>query len=425
MTRSPRSFARRLSMGAITATLCLAAVLAGTAAYAALVPAVTAAGSVKAGTLSATVTAPPNATMRNSDTSVAMPFTVKNTSTSSSTQRATTSVKFSSDSSAFGIGWVWPVANTAACPLNASIGGGSSVSPWPAGTTLTTSLAPGESQVYCVRSMQTGTVASATGSTSMNITAAATLSIGSFQATHQASAKLTTKAIYPTTVPADNWYRVKPFGQDRCLDVTGGVNAAQGSLVGTYTCHTVDTTTYGNQWFSFKQLEQAKNSVAIRPNGPAGTSLQPKGSTQVEVRTTDSAAIAQQWLVQQVNATTYQLVHTQTGLCVTAPSSAAPLSLAICDDLNSQRFTLSKVNVAIPTKAEVEKPATDNADHSDESAEAPQADEADVTDKANETGSQPEASDPDPENMEQTETTDVPTSTQVPLLAPHGSARDV
>ncbi|QIK63109.1 ricin-type beta-trefoil lectin domain protein [Leucobacter viscericola] len=383
MTRSPRNFTKRLTQGAIAITLSIAGVLAGSAAYAALVPAVTASGSVTAGNLSVAVTTPPNATMRNSDSSVAMPFTVTNTSATSSTQKAATSVKFSSDNSAFGVGWVWPVANAAACPTNAAIGTGPSVLPWPAGGTVTTSLAPGESQTYCVRSMQTGTVVHASGSMAMNITTAATLSLGNFQASNQSTARITTKAIYPSVIPADNWYRVKPFGQSRCLDVTGGINATSGALVGTYTCHTQETTAYGNQWFSFKQLSQSNKTLAIRPNGPSGTSMQPRG-TSVEVRTTAETS-AQQWLLQQVNETTYQMVNMETGLCVTAPTAVGQLTLAVCDDLTSQRFTLTKVNVAIPTRVDVEKPDTGSNEPVENTPEAPLVEdsvEANTTEQA-------------------------------------------
>ncbi|QIK63112.1 ricin-type beta-trefoil lectin domain protein [Leucobacter viscericola] len=353
MTRTTSSLTRHLVRGAAIAALSLASVLAGSTAHAATDPDVTVGGVVKAAQLSASVTGFNNATMRLSDDGIAMPFTVTNTTTTASTQKAKTSTRLTSTGQVFGTSWVWPVSNAAACPVNAEIGGGSTLLMWPVNTTLTKDLAPGESQTYCFRTMRTGNLGSSTGTVSANINVAATLSLGNFQTTAQSSATLATKAIFPNVTPVDNWYNLKPLGQSWCFDVTGGVNATAGSLIGTYTCHPSTDVMYGNQWFSFKPVT---NGFAIRPKGPAGTSLQPSGSSLV-AQTTNAALKEQAWTIQQSSPTTYQIVNLASGLCVSAPPSFGNLSLAICDDLNVQKFVYSKVNVAIPTMAELTEPA--------------------------------------------------------------------
>lgn len=374
MTHPKPKITKLLSRGAIATALAIAGVLGGSAAYAAMVPEVTAEGSVKAGQLSVAVTNFSNQLMRMSDDSIAMPFTITNTTTTASTQKAKTSIRLSSTGQIYSMSWVWPVANASACPVNAPIANDAIFVGWPLNATVTTDLARGESQTYCFRTMRSANLGVSSGSVSSTITVAATLSLGNFQVTNQSSATLSTRSIYPTVSPVDNWYTLQPQNQSWCLDVTGGVNAVAGAIVGTYTCHNSTDVAYGNQWFSFKPVT---NGHAIRPKGPAGTSLQPSGSSVV-VRATNATLKDQTWIIQQSSPTSYQIVNLASGLCVTAPASYGQLTLALCNDLATQKFVYARVNVAIPTMADLEDSVSSIETPSETTPETPEENDTEL-----------------------------------------------
>lgn len=326
-------------------------IIAASTAHAAWTARVSATGSVTAGKLTSTLTGATDTVLRSSESSTRS-VTLTNTTVGTSTQAAAVSVNFKASSGDATLAQgaqlrVWPTADTASCTATAVMGPDGKAATWSVGLTMATSLTRGAKVSYCVQTKATNAVASATGARALVGTATATMSVGSFQTSQQASANVSTVAIYPYSVPANAWYRVKPSGQSICLDVSGGGNAKPGAVVGTYTCYTTNDVIYSNQWFNMKTYNDGDDFALLSTNLPANTSLQASG-TGVVVQNTNSSVEAQKWIPQLVAANTYQFVSRSTGLCMTAPASAGNLTLTQCNNLTTQKFTLTKVDVAVP-----------------------------------------------------------------------------
>lgn len=373
-TRSsrPRPIAwRPVALGVALATACA---LVGSTAHAAWTTAVTATGSVSAGRLELSASGTMESVMRNSDSHTTRSVTFTNDTLGSSTQRASTSVVVKATGgdpviAAQSIVWVWPSSDPALCTAAADPGPGMRLGTWANGVTVTGTLARGESQTYCVRTMPNKAVESSTGSRSMTATATATMTLGSFQTVAESSAQISTKAIYPFAVPQNAWYRAKPSGQNLCLDVEGGANATSGSSLSTYACHAGNSAMYANQWLS---VEEHAGFVTLNVGMPTGTSLRAEGSS-VTVAPTDPQTSSQQWLTQRVTADTYQLVSASTGLCLTAPSTAGRVTMAVCDDLGTQKFVLVSVATPAPVTLAADLPTGNDAPGVETPVEEPTA----------------------------------------------------
>lgn len=416
MTTQPRPDmkARRHSVTIALSIIC-AATLIGTSAWAANSREVTATGSVSTGTLSVSLTPLPDMIFHYDIEMITTSVTVTNTTNSSSPIPGKVSTRFEKSSgdntlAKASLVWVWPSAGPTACTQDAKPGKGQQIGTWANPIIMAdVSLAIGESQTYCVRTMLLDGVEAPTGTRTLTSRITSTLTAGQyFETTKFETGKVETKAIYPTTIPAAAWYRISPINTQNCLDISGGVNAKPGSSLGTYPCHTGNNEIHANQWFKFQLHDEALTTFAlIMAKKPANTSISATPNAVI-AKNSNAADRTQMWLPQQVAPGTYQFVVLSSGLCLTTTGDSTT-SLARCDNLDTQHFTLSAVPAAAPLS--VPEPPTETP------LETPQSDP-----HVPEPTKEPHFPTPLPTETTTTENPDQPESGQtLSTLQPHSS----
>jgi hypothetical protein len=318
----------------------LSALASSPSAMAAWSARVTATGSVSAGSLSvAFAGALPTVTFINSALSSTASLSVSNTTSSDGAPGAELELTLSgpadSPLAAATNVVVWPVLSPAECTDLAAPGAGAFAGKWASPVTLTTDeLAAGGTQTYCLRSSLESRQSAATsgGAQSFEASATARLVLHAFSASVTSVSHVTSAWIYPASTLSSSWYSFMPSGQAACVDVTDGADAAPGSRIGTYSCLGAGS---ADQLFTFDPL--ADSLVGIR-SGVSNllVGVGPDGGPAVQ--TSDPSDPSQRWEPQLVSPGTFQLVNDATGMCLTAPASFGPLSMAACDGSSDQTF---------------------------------------------------------------------------------------
>jgi hypothetical protein len=354
---SIRLFGRSTKL-ALVAGIVTFSVLAGAGAgWAYWTSQATSTTSVQAATLSITSTGFAATTLGNESVTAAGAvslastgsITFTNTTTTTSTQTQTLGVTFSRASGDATLAaattlTVWSVASAASCTAAAT-----PTSPvsgtWSAGVSVSRTLAPGASAVYCVRNTVADRqgVAVAGGTRSFVPQAAATISVGAFAGATTPTSAIQTQYIYPLqAISTGIWWNVVRAGTTWCWDASGN-GTASGTLLISYGCkNNADT----NQDFRYIDGDgdgygnfQPRHATALRIAAAASTA----SGSAVDFRTADANAAVQQWQPQLVSAGTYQFVNKYSGLCLSAPAtSTGVLTQVTCTGGADQRFTLTE-----------------------------------------------------------------------------------
>lgn len=276
-------------------------------------------------------------------------ITITNTTNTTSTQSQTLSATFSRQSGSTVLAGattltVWAVASTAACTTAATPTSPTSGT-WSAGVTVTASLAPGASQVYCLRNTiaDRQSAADASGTLTFTPRVAATLSESNFTATATTASSISTRYVYPLAdISAAYWYYVIRAGTTWCWDVSGS-GTTDGSQMISWACkNNTDT----NQDWRFMDADgdgygdiQPRHATNLRVSAAASTT----SGSAVDMRTAATTTAVQQWQEQLVAANTYQFVNKYSGLCLSAPAtSAGVMTQVTCNGGDDQKFTLTQ-----------------------------------------------------------------------------------
>lgn len=232
---------------------------------------------------------------------------------------------------------IWQVANAAACTPSTSVpGSGVFTGTW-ASTSFTASLAAGATGTFCARTTISDwkTATDPSGGQTVTPVLSVAINASGWTATAPATATntQTTAGMYPlVTGPffdaslSSTWHTVRAAAaSSMCLDVSGSGGA--GTPVLSWGCHDG-----ANQRWQFIPVSGTDQSlVTIRPRNAPGTRMATASSGAVTVETA-STSTAQQWYVQRVSSTQYQLVSASTGMCLPMYSSNTQLSTVDCDN---------------------------------------------------------------------------------------------
>jgi hypothetical protein len=284
--------------------------------------------------------------------------TVTNTTASTSTQNGAVSVTFGPAASATLAGkvtaTVWTTASSSNCTAGAIVPSDATSALWSASPVLTTSLAMGASVIYCVRSSIASRelVATSGGSLTFQPKVSATITVGNFTGSANATTTQSTQYIYTTsTADLTHWNWIRPnftSSYNYCLDVSGG-GSASGTIVISYGCKTGGS---ANQNWKF-MATGATGYYTIQPRGATALRVDNNGSTasggSITVNTaaaSPATASNQQWQLQQVSANIYELVSPLSGMCLTSPSGTSQnlgnLTQAPCSGTVYQQFKVSQ-----------------------------------------------------------------------------------
>lgn len=199
-------------------------------------------------------------------------------------------------------------------------------------------LQPGGSITYCVRSVTADpeALANASGAKSMTVTATAQLSAGRWSVSTPASATFSTKAIYPLGMISqatnqNNWMEIRSVAAaGLCVDVYSSGTSA-GNVVGLWSC-----------------ALQSNQRFEIYPTGNGQSGIRSRVGAEISIGQTANATVLARpgasdtnWRVERVTANSFQLVHADTQLCMTANASVQ-ITLSVCNDSVSQQFTLTR-----------------------------------------------------------------------------------
>lgn len=284
--------------------------------------------------------------------------TVTNTTTTTSTQNGALSVTFGPAASATLAGKVtatiWTTGSASNCTAGATVPSGATSALWSASPTVTASIAPSASVIYCVRSSiaSRDDVDTAGGSLSFQPKISATITVGNFTGSATATTTQSTQYIYTSTA-ADltHWNWIRPnftSSYNYCLDVSGG-GSASGTIVISYGCKTSGS---ANQNWKFiasgaagYYTIQSRGATALRVDN--NSSMASGGSITVNTASsTPATATNQQWQLQQVSANIFELVNPYSGMCLTSPSGTSQnlgnLTQAPCSGTVYQQFKVSQ-----------------------------------------------------------------------------------
>jgi Ricin-type beta-trefoil lectin domain len=289
-----------------------------------------------------------SATSSNTLTSTGS-VTITNTTSTTSTQNQALSATFSRASGSTVLATattltVWSVASAASC-TTAAVPTSPTSATWTAGVTVTATLAPGASVVYCLRN----TIADRqnaddpSGTLTFTPQIAATLSISNFTNTTSTTSTISTQYIFPLPVVSSGyWYYIKRATTEWCWDVSGA-STTSGSLLISYACK---NNTDLNQDFRFMDADgdgygdfQPRHATNLRVEAAASTT----SGSAVDMRTAATTTAVQQWQPQLVAAGTYQFVNKYSGLCLSMPAVSTGVATQVtCNGGADQKFTLTQ-----------------------------------------------------------------------------------
>lgn len=346
---------------AIVSFLVTFAVLSGTSAgYAFWGSSQTVTSTVTAAdlTLSTTNFTSVNFTFGNEALTTTGSVTATNSTSSPSTQAASVSLTFSQSGTSTLAGKVtrvlWTTGSAANCTASATAPGTATSALWSTTTTVTSSLAPGASAIYCVRSSIASRESVAVGGGTMTFTPqiAGTIALANFSGSASASASQVTKYIYPAVTPdlTRFWMLRASSGYmwfSRCLDLNGAT--ASGSQVLTSTCSQLSVATSEHWKFASSGVT---GYLTLQPRTASSLRLDDNSSSTsgagltVVTAGNSSTSLNQLWQVQQVSSTLYQLVNAYSGMCLTSAQSGWDVggqsTQVPCNGGGTQLFSLSQ-----------------------------------------------------------------------------------
>jgi len=310
-----------------------------------------------AATLATTATGWSTATLGNEDVPAASSnsltstgsVTITNTTSTTSSSSQTMSATFSRASGSTTLAsattlTVWSVAAATSCTAAANPTSPTSGT-WTAGVTVSTTLAPGASVVYCLRN----TVADrqnaddTSGTLTFTPQLAATLSISSFTGTTTTTSTISTQYVYPlASVSSGYWNYIKRATTEWCWDVSGG-STTSGSLLISYACKNNGDL---NQDFRFLDADgdgygdfQPRHATNLRVEAAASTT----SGSAVDLRTAATTTAVQQWQPQLTGSGTYQFVNKYSGLCLSMPATSTGVATQVtCNGGADQKFTFTE-----------------------------------------------------------------------------------
>lgn len=316
----------------------------------------TATGSVSAGSLSVGTGGPlPALTFTNSSLSSTASVTISNSTAAGATApSADLAVTFTGSSGPLaGVTnlVVWSAPDSSGCADTSTPGPDAVTGVWASGVTSTMSSVPaGSTRTICVRSTVNARqdAASSSGSLSFAASVQARLTLHNFSAQSSSNSTVGSSSIYPFSTLGNFWYTFRPASDlSRCLDVTGGINAAPGTLLGTWTCHTSFDPGFANQWFTLAPASGSLVGIRSAVNANLYATANGNGTVTMEVR--NDLNPSQKWEPQLIGSGVFQLVNDPTGLCLAAVVTPGPLALATCNGSTSQMFAATQLTVPPPT----------------------------------------------------------------------------
>jgi hypothetical protein len=284
--------------------------------------------------------------------------TATNNTVTNSTQAANVSLTFGPNAAATLAGLVtvqlWTTTNPTNCTAAATAPSGAVSALWSANTVVTTTLAPGASASYCVRSSiaSRDSVAFSGGSSTFSPKISGTITLGNFSGTAVATTTQSTQRIFPSySIDTTHWNFLRPnvdnATYDYCLDVSGAATTS-GTITIAYSCKSSGVS--NQQWkFTASGVAgyytiQPRHATALRLDNSSATA----SGAGVSVVTASTAATAtnQQWQLQSISTGLYQMVNASSGMCLTTPSGSGinlgQVTQAPCDGTVFQQFRLSQ-----------------------------------------------------------------------------------
>ncbi len=240
--------------------------------------------------------------------------------------------------------WIWVVPGTTSCTDATAVPSSNVISAtWATVPRLSPTLSPSQSIVYCVRTVAPDwkTLTTPSGSQAAQLTLNVSLDAAGWVATtSQSQQTQSTGGMFPLTTgffdaSLSRWFKiVSKANTSVCLDVEG--SGAAGTKALSWTCNTGS-----NQRWEFVPVSGTNQDlVTLRPRHAGETRLtyDPTGK---QLLANASAALSQQWYVQQLaggTQPTMQLVNASNGKCLGLrnTSSGSDMPTVNCDDPGAQ-----------------------------------------------------------------------------------------
>lgn len=342
MTASTETRPRPRRRFALIAGIAAFLVAAGsTSAWAYWTAQATASGTLTTSAVSvsqASFNTPASTTYLPSSLTATRVFTITNGSTISGTATAAI-VSPEAYASKLGV-QIWQVASAAACTAATTVPtSGVTTGTW-ASITPTVTLAASATGYLCARTSIADwkTTTDPAGGQSVNPVLSVSLSAQGWTATAPTATHVQrTAGMYPLASSffdpslSSTWFTIRNASSTGyCLDVNG--SGGSGTTVLTWGCHSD-----ANQRWQFTPVSGTDQSfVTIRPRHASATRLQTSSAGALTIQTATGGA-DQQWYVQQVSASRYQLVSALNGLCVAlGTSNSGQISTVTCDTASAQ-----------------------------------------------------------------------------------------
>lgn len=236
---------------------------------------------------------------------------------------------------------VWGPTTASSCTDTATPTGTVGSGTWASFAALGTTLTPGQSTTWCVRTTndERTELASASGTLAIQPTVTVTLKPGAWTAVTTAATTQSTQYIFPPAMPTStSWYSITA-ATGLCLEVSasGGV----GATLSPSTCRVAPGQAFtlsGADANGYLTVMPKSNLLVRWDGGGAGA-----GSPVTMQAATGTAN--QAWQLQQVAAGVYQLVNQNSGLCLSTGGAAVVQSP--CAGSAAQHFTLAPVTFTI------------------------------------------------------------------------------
>jgi hypothetical protein len=354
---SPRSARGRLGLVAFLVTFLI--LVSGTASYAFWTTSNSVTSTVSAADLTITTSNLTAATFGNDLLVSTGSITAVNSTSTTSTKSGSVALTVTGAGSLASkvTRYVWTTTNAANCTAAAVMPTGTTGTLWSTTLSLTSTLTPLASAIYCVRSSiaTRESVATAGGALTFTPNVSGTITLGNFTGSANAAATQATQYIYTAVSNQDtaHWFWIRPnldnAGFHYCLDVSGAATTA-GTIVISYSCKTGGAS---NQQWKFTLGTSTSNPYyTIQPRNATGLRIDntSSGSTGagviVDTAGTASTSTDQQWQLQLVSSGVYELVNAYSGMCMTSPNGSSQnlgqISQSPCNGGQSQQFLISQ-----------------------------------------------------------------------------------
>lgn len=362
---SPRrsSIWRRIRVSPVGVALGLVAflVLSGTGAYAYWSVTASMQTSAAAGTLAITTswstTAPLGGTLANHNYSTTGEFTVKNTTSTTSTAALNYSVNLSYTGASADPNPLKTALDVTVWKKSGScgtVGTPSFSGTWGNPPAATGTLVAGVTDTWCIRTQVTerSNLATVSGSVNLTPTLSATIKAGTNwtkTSTVVNGALQKTEYVYPSATPSAYWYEIHlTSNSSRCLDIRASGGAGYELIDYGCTHNPNQNFALGTpDAFGYRSVTPRHNQAMRWDNGGVTTV---NSIIQLQLATS-TATSRQAWQLQQTAAGVYQIVNQQSGLCIepgaklTQYNGETAYYQVVCNGTQAQRFTLETVPV--------------------------------------------------------------------------------